>query len=88
MSPKFEASLLAIFLKIRRIILPERVFGTALNKDQTTWILAGWREEIVLNETGVNVVQQDEVVMQHIIKEEQLWLLTNDGLLTHSILTE
>jgi hypothetical protein len=60
----------------------------AMNIDESTWIISGWREEIVLNETGVKVVQQNEVVMQHLLKEEQLWLLTNDGLLTHSVLTE
>lgn len=60
----------------------------AMNIDGSTWIISGWREEIVLNETGVKVVQQNEVVMQHLLKEEQLWLLTNDGLLTHSVLTE
>jgi hypothetical protein len=59
-----------------------------MNIDESTWIISGWREEIVLNETGVKVVQQNEVVMQHLLKEEQLWLLTNDGLLTHSVLTE
>ena len=60
----------------------------AMNTDESTWIISGWREEIILNETGVKVVQQNEVVMQHLLKEEQLWLLTNDGLLTYSVLTE
>jgi len=56
--------------------------------DDSTWILSGWREEIALDETGVKVQKQSEVVVQHLVKDEQLWLLTNDGLLTHSILTE
>ncbi|MAR46497.1 MAG: hypothetical protein CMA41_01660 [Euryarchaeota archaeon] len=56
--------------------------------DDSTWILSGWREEISLDETGVTVQKQSEVVVQHLVKDEQLWLLTNDGLLTHSILTE
>ena len=56
--------------------------------DDSTWILSGWREEIALDETGVTVQKQSEVVVQHLVKDEQLWLLTNDGLLTHSILTE
>ncbi len=60
----------------------------ALNKDQSTWILSGWREEILLTESGVQVAQQDEVVVQHILKDKQLLLLTNDGLITHSFLTE
>ena len=60
----------------------------AMNIDESTWIISGWREEIVLNETGVKVVQHNEVVMQHLLKEEQLWLLTNDGQLTYSVLTE
>ena len=31
--------------------------------------------------------KQNEVVVQHLIKDEQVWLLTNDGVLSHSILT-
>ncbi len=54
----------------------------------STWVLSGWREEIALDETGVKVQKQHEVVVQHLVKDEQLWLLTNDGILTHSILTE
>ncbi|MEC7180413.1 MAG: hypothetical protein VXW36_03400, partial [Candidatus Thermoplasmatota archaeon] len=53
-----------------------------------TWILSGWREEIAISENGVQTKKQDEVVVQHLIKDEQLWLLTNDGVLTHSFLTE
>jgi len=37
-SPKFEVSFEAIFLKIRRIILPERVLG----RPGTIWILSGF----------------------------------------------
>ncbi len=59
----------------------------AFNTNET-WILSGWREEILLTENGVETRKQDEVVVQHLIKDEQLWLLTNDGVLTHSILTE
>ena len=53
-----------------------------------TWILSGWREEIAISENGVQTRKQNEVVVQHLIKDEQLWLLTNDGVLSHSILTE
>ena len=53
-----------------------------------TWILSGWREEIAISENGVQTKKQDEVVVQHLIKDEQVWLLTNDGVLSHSILTE
>ena len=60
----------------------------ALQIDQGIWVLSGWREEIALRQTGVQVLKQDEVVVQHLIKDEQLWLLTNDGYLHHSFLTE
>lgn len=60
----------------------------ALFYDESTWILAGWREEIALNESGVSIQKQNEVVLQHLVKDEQLWLLTNDGIMSHSILTE
>ena len=53
-----------------------------------TWILSGCREEIAISEDGVQTKKQDEVVVQHLIKDEQVWLLTNDGSLSHSILTE
>lgn len=53
-----------------------------------TWILSGWREEIELRQNGVQTTKQNEVVVQHIVKNEQLWMLTNDGVLTHSFLTE
>ena len=53
-----------------------------------TWILSGWREEIAISENGVQTRKQNEVVVQHLSKDEQLWLLTNDGVLSHSILTE
>jgi len=59
----------------------------ALNANGT-WILSGWREEIVISESSVQTMKQDEVVVQHLIKDDQLWLLTNDGVLSHSILTE
>ena len=35
-----------------------------MNIDESTWIISGWREEIVLNETGVKVVQQKETKEQ------------------------
>ena len=60
----------------------------ALSMEDGTWILSGWREEIALGEGGVQVHKQNEVVVQHLMKEDQLWLLTNDGILTHSFLTE
>ena len=60
----------------------------ALYLDNSTWILSGWREEILLEESSVKTQKQDEVVVQHIINDGQLWLLTNDGMLHHSILTE
>ncbi|MGB1364807.1 MAG: hypothetical protein ACPH9F_01700 [Candidatus Poseidoniaceae archaeon] len=60
----------------------------ALYRGDGTWILSGWREEIALGKTGVRVLKQNEVVVQHLMKEDQLWLLTNDGILTHSLLTE
>ena len=60
----------------------------ALFMDDSTWVFSGWREEIALSESGVTVKNQDEVVVQHLVKDEQLWLLTNDGLLAHSSLTE
>ena len=53
-----------------------------------SWILSGWREEIVISENGVQTKKQDEVVVQHLINDGQLWLLTNDGVLSHSFLTE
>ena len=53
-----------------------------------SWILSGWREEIAISENGVQTEKQNEVVVQHLIKDEQVWLLTNDGVLSHSILTE
>ena len=56
--------------------------------EDSVWVLSGWREEIALSESGVTVKSQDEVVVQHLMKDEQLWLLTNDGLLAHSSLTE
>ena len=59
----------------------------AFNTNET-WILSGWREEILLSEDGVQTKNQNEVVVQHLMKDEQLWLLTNDGMLSHSILTE
>ena len=52
------------------------------------WILSGWREEIELRQNGVQTTNQNEVVVQHLVKDGQLWMLTNDGVLTHSILTE
>jgi len=60
----------------------------ALCIDESTWILSGWREEILLEQSGVKTQKQDEVVVQHMMKGEQLWLLTNDGILHHSFLTE
>ena len=60
----------------------------ALRMNQEFWVLSGWREEVALRHTGVHVVKQDEVVVQHLVKDEQLWLLTNDGYLHHSFLTE
>ena len=60
----------------------------ALYLEESTWILSGWREEILLEESSVKNHKQDEVVVQHIMNDEQLWLLTNDGMLHHSILTE
>ena len=60
----------------------------ALCINDSTWILSGWREEILLEQSDVKTLKQNEVVVQHIMKGEQLWLLTNDGLLHHSILTE
>jgi len=60
----------------------------ALILDDGTWVLSGWREEIALRETGIHVLKQNEVVVQHLMKKNQLWLLTNDGILTHSFLTE
>ena len=60
----------------------------ALYLDNSTWILSGWREEILLEESNVNTQKQDEVVVQHVMNDKQLWLLTNDGMLHHSILTE
>ena len=59
----------------------------ALNTNDT-WVLSGWREEILLSENGVQTRKQNEVTIQHLMKDEQLWLLTNDGALSHSILTE
>ena len=60
----------------------------ALRMNQDIWVLSGWREEIALRQTGVRVLKQNEVVVQHLVKDEQLWLLTNDGILHHSFLTE
>lgn len=59
----------------------------ALNTNEA-WILSGWREEILLSENGVQTKTQPEVVVQHIMKDERLWLLTNDGYLNQSFLTE
>lgn len=59
----------------------------ALNTN-ATWILSGWREEILLSENEVQTKPQPEVVVQHIMKDDRLWLLTNDGYLNQSFLTE
>ena len=61
---------------------------SALFMEDSTWILSGWREEIALRNSGVSILKQDEVVVQHMEKGEQLWLLTNDGKISHSFLTE
>ena len=60
----------------------------ALLMQDSTWILSGWREEIALRNSGVSILKQDEVVVQHVNKGDQLWLLTNDGKISHSFLTE
>ena len=60
----------------------------ALSIEESRWILSGWREEISLDEKGVQCKNHDEVVVQHLLKDEQVWMLSNDGVLRHSILTE
>ncbi len=56
--------------------------------EDSTWVLSGWREEIAVQENDVNIIKHNEVVVQHFFKDEQLWMLTNDGVLSHSFLTE
>ena len=60
----------------------------ALYMEDSKWVLSGWREELLLENQAVRCKNHDEVVVQHLIKENQLWMLSNDGILNHSILTE
>jgi hypothetical protein len=58
------------------------------NEESNTWYLAGWREELELMENDFRRFDNREVVVQHIRSPDGLWVVTNDGMMNHSILTE
>ena len=58
------------------------------NEKSNSWYLAGWREELELMENDFKRFENQEVVVQHIQSPNGLWVVTNDGIITHSILTE
>lgn len=58
------------------------------NEESNTWYLAGWREELELMENDFRRFDNREVVVQHIRSPDRLWVVTNDGMMNHSILTE
>lgn len=62
--------------------------GVLYNEELNSWYLAGWREELELMEHDFRRFENQEVVVQHVRSPDGLWVVTNDGMMTHSILTE
>jgi hypothetical protein len=58
------------------------------NEKLKSWYLAGWREELELMENDFRRYENQEVVVQHVQSPDGLWVITNDGMMAHSILTE
>lgn len=58
------------------------------NEESNSWYLAGWREELELMENDFKRFENQEVVVQHVQSPGGLWVITNDGMIAHSILTE
>ena len=56
------------------------------NEKSNSWYLAGWREELELLENDFNRFHNQEVVVQHLTTSDGLWVVTNDGKISKSLL--